>query len=462
MERTEIVKLFGSMPADGSVVTVAGWVRTSRESKNIAFLELNDGSCFKNLQIIVEANKFENNFKQIANAPVGASVVVTGRVVLTPEAKQPLEINADTAEIVGDVEDGYPLQKNRMSQEYLRQYPHLRARTNTFGAAFRVRSESAYAIHQFFHESGFVYVHTPLITGSDAEGAGAMFRVTTLDAQNPPLTEEGDVDFSKDFFSRETHLTVSGQLEGEGMAQAFGKIYTFGPTFRAERSNTTRHAAEFWMIEPEMAFCDLAGYMDTAEAMVKYCVRHLLEHCPDELAFFNRFFDKNLLERLNKLVDSEFVRLSYTEAVKLLEPHNDQFEFKVYWGCDLQSEHERFLTEKIYNCPVFVTDYPKEIKAFYMRVNEDGKTVAAADMLVPGVGELVGGSQREERIDVLTARMQELGLNIDDYKAYLDLRRYGSTVHSGFGLGFERFLMYVTGIGNIRDVQLYPRTFGTL
>ena len=462
MERTEIVKLFGSMPADGSVVTVAGWVRTSRESKNIAFLELNDGSCFKNLQIIVEANKFENNFKQIANAPVGASVVVTGRVVLTPEAKQPLEINADTAEIVGDVEEGYPLQKNRMSQEYLRQYPHLRARTNTFGAAFRVRSESAYAIHQFFHENGFVYVHTPLITGSDAEGAGAMFRVTTLDAKNPPLTEEGDVDFSKDFFSRETHLTVSGQLEGEGMAQAFGKIYTFGPTFRAERSNTTRHAAEFWMIEPEMAFCDLAGYMDTAEAMVKYCVRHLLEHCPDELAFFNRFFDKNLLERLNKLVDSEFVRLSYTEAVKLLEPHNDQFEFKVYWGCDLQSEHERFLTEKIYNCPVFVTDYPKEIKAFYMRVNEDGKTVAAADMLVPGVGELVGGSQREERIDVLTARMQELGLNIDDYKAYLDLRRYGSTVHSGFGLGFERFLMYVTGIGNIRDVQLYPRTFGTL
>jgi len=462
MERTEIVKLFGSMPADGSVVTVAGWVRTSRESKNIAFLELNDGSCFKNLQIIVEANKFENNFKQIANAPVGASVVVTGRVVLTPEAKQPLEINADTAEIVGDVEEGYPLQKNRMSQEYLRQYPHLRARTNTFGAAFRVRSESAYAIHQFFHENGFVYVHTPLITGSDAEGAGAMFRVTTLDAKNPPLTEEGDVDFSKDFFSRETHLTVSGQLEGEGMAQAFGKIYTFGPTFRAERSNTTRHAAEFWMIEPEMAFCDLAGYMDTAEAMVKYCVRHLLEHCPDELAFFNRFFDKNLLERLNKLVDSEFVRLSYTEAVKLLEPHNDQFEFKVYWGCDLQSEHERFLTEKIYNCPVFVTDYPKEIKAFYMRVNEDGKTVAAADMLVPGVGELVGGSQREERIDVLTTRMQELGLNIDDYKAYLDLRRYGSTVHSGFGLGFERFLMYVTGIGNIRDVQLYPRTFGTL
>ena len=462
MERTEIVKLFGNMPADGSVVTVAGWVRTSRESKNIAFLELNDGSCFKNLQIIVEANKFENNFKQIANAPVGASVVVTGRVVLTPEAKQPLEINADTAEIVGGVEEGYPLQKNRMSQEYLRQFPHLRARTNTFGAAFRVRSESAYAIHQFFHENGFVYVHTPLITGSDAEGAGAMFRVSVLDPKNPPLTEEGDVDFSEDFFGRETHLTVSGQLEGEGMAQAFGKIYTFGPTFRAERSNTTRHAAEFWMIEPEMAFCDLAGYMDTAEAMVKYCVKHLLEKCPDELALFNRFFDKGLLERLNKLVDSDFVRVSYTDAVKLLEPHNDQFEFKVYWGCDLQSEHERYLTEKIYNCPVFVTDDPKEIKAFYMRVNEDGKTVAAADMLVPGVGELVGGSQREERVDVLIERMNELGLNIDDYKAYLDLRRYGSTVHSGFGLGFERFLMYVTGIGNIRDVQLYPRTFGTL
>ncbi|MBR5501448.1 MAG: asparagine--tRNA ligase, partial [Oscillospiraceae bacterium] len=304
--------------------------------------------------------------------------------------------------------------------------------------------------------------HTPLITGSDAEGAGAMFRVSVLDPKNPPLTEEGDVDFSEDFFGRETHLTVSGQLEGEGMAQAFGKIYTFGPTFRAERSNTTRHAAEFWMIEPEMAFCDLAGYMDTAEAMVKYCVKHLLENCPDELAFFNRFFDKELLERLNKLVDSDFVRVSYTEAVKLLEPHNDEFEFKVYWGCDLQSEHERYLTEKIYKCPVFVTDYPKEIKAFYMRVNEDGKTVAAADMLVPGVGELVGGSQREERVDVLIERMNELGLNIDDYKAYLDLRRYGSTVHSGFGLGFERFLMYVTGIGNIRDVQLYPRTFGTL
>ncbi len=463
MERTVIKDLFSSPLKDGEFVTVAGWVRTSRESKNIAFLEVNDGSCFKNLQVILEAAKMEKElFKNVANAPVGSSVVVKGNIVLTPEAKQPFELNASEAEIVGEVEEGYPLQKKRMTPEFLRQFLHLRARTNTFGAAFRIRSESAYAIHRFFHENGFVYVHTPLITGSDAEGAGAMFRVTTLDPKNPPLTEDGDVDFKEDFFGRETHLTVSGQLEGESMAQAFGKIYTFGPTFRAEKSNTTRHAAEFWMIEPEMAFCDLNGYMDTAEAMVKYCVAYLLENCPDEMAFFNRFYDTTLIERLTKLVDSEFVRITYTEAVDLLMPHNDEFDFKVYWGCDLQSEHERYLTEKIYKCPVFVTDYPKEIKAFYMRMNEDGKTVAAADMLVPGVGELVGGSQREERLDVLEARMKELGMNTADYKEYLDLRRYGTTVHAGFGLGFERFLMYVTGIGNIRDVQLYPRTFGAM
>ncbi len=463
MERYEIKSLFSSQLTDGEQITVSGWVRTSRESKNIAFLEVNDGSCFKNLQVIIEASTLEtDNYKAVANAPVGSSVVVSGLLVLTPEAKQPFELNARKVEIVGGVDEGYPLQKKRMTPEFLRQFPHLRARTNTFGAAFRIRSESAFAIHKFFHDNGFVYVHTPLITGSDAEGAGAMFRVTTLDPKSPPLTENGEVDFSQDFFGRETHLTVSGQLEGESMAQAFGKIYTFGPTFRAEKSNTTRHAAEFWMIEPEMAFCDLKGYMDTAEAMVKSCVAYLLEHCPDELAFFNRFYDSTLLERLGKLVDSDFVRITYTKAIELLEPHNPEFDFKVYWGCDLQSEHERYLTEKIFQCPVFVTDYPKEIKAFYMRMNEDGKTVAAADMLVPGVGELVGGSQREERLDVLEARMKELGMDTEDYKEYLDLRRYGTTVHAGFGLGFERFLMYVTGIGNIRDVQLYPRTFGAL
>lgn len=464
MERVEIKSLFTSTLENNALITVAGWVKTSRESKNIAFLEVNDGSCFKNLQVILEASKFHDQdaYKKVANAPVGSSVIVKGNLILTPDAKQPFELNAIEAEIVGTVEEGYPLQKKRMTPEFLRQFPHLRARTNTFGAAFRIRSETAFAIHRFFHDNGYVYVHTPLITGSDAEGAGAMFRVTTLDPSDPPRYPDGKVDFSQDFFGKETHLTVSGQLEGESMAQAFGKIYTFGPTFRAEKSNTTRHAAEFWMIEPEMAFCDLEGYMDVAEAMVKSCVAYLLEHCPDELAFFNRFYDNDLLERLNKLVNSQFVRITYTEAIKLLEPHNSEFDFKVYWGCDMQSEHERYLTEKIYHCPVFVTDYPKEIKAFYMRMNEDGKTVAAADMLVPGVGELVGGSQREERYDVLVTRMKELGMNPNDYKEYLDLRKYGTTKHAGFGLGFERFLMYVTGISNIRDVQLYPRTFGAL
>ncbi|MBQ2084990.1 MAG: asparagine--tRNA ligase [Oscillospiraceae bacterium] len=463
MKRTEIAELFRLDPKEDFSVQVAGWVKTSRESKNLAFLEINDGSCFKNLQVIIEANKFSaDNYKILANAPIGASVLVSGQLLVTPGAKQPFEVNAAEAEIIGGVEEGYPLQKNKMSTEYLRQYPHLRARTNTFGAAFRVRSETAYAIHRFFHDNGFVYVHTPLITGSDAEGAGAMFQVTALDLDDLPRDDQGKIDYTQDFFGRETHLTVSGQLEGESMAQAFGKIYTFGPTFRAERSNTTRHAAEFWMIEPEMAFSDLNDYMNTAEAMVKYCVSYLLENCPDELQFFNRFFDKNLIEKLTKVVSSEFVRLPYTKAVELLEPHNDEFEYKVFWGCDLQSEHERYLTEKIYDCPVFVTDYPKEIKAFYMRLNEDGKTVAAADLLVPGIGELVGGSQREERTDVLIARMQELGMDLSSYQQYLDLRRFGSTKHAGFGLGFERFLMYVTGINNIRDVQLYPRTFGTL
>jgi len=463
MKRTEIAELFRLDPKEDFPVQVAGWVKTSRESKNLAFIEINDGSCFKNLQVIIEANKFSgDNYKALANAPIGASILVSGQLLVTPGAKQPFEVNADEAEIIGGVEEGYPLQKNKMSTEYLRQYPHLRARTNTFGAAFRVRSETSYAIHKFFHDNGFVYVHTPLITGSDAEGAGAMFQVTALDLDDLPRDDQGKIDYTQDFFGCETHLTVSGQLEGESMAQAFGKIYTFGPTFRAERSNTTRHAAEFWMIEPEMAFSDLNDYMNTAEAMVKYCVSYLLENCPDELQFFNRFFDKNLIEKLSKVVASDFVRLPYTRAIELLEPHNDEFEYKVFWGCDLQSEHERYLTEKIYDCPVFVTDYPKEIKAFYMRLNEDGKTVAAADLLVPGIGELVGGSQREERTDVLIARMQELGMDLSSYQQYLDLRRFGSTKHAGFGLGFERFLMYVTGINNIRDVQLYPRTFGTL
>ena len=463
MKKTEVAELFRLEPKENFPVRVSGWVKTSRESKNLAFIELNDGSCFKNLQVIIEADKFSSDeYKTLANAPIGAAIEVEGELLVTPGAKQPFEVNAEHAEIVGGVEEGYPLQKNKMSTEYLRQYPHLRARTNTFGAAFRVRSETSFAIHKFFHDNGFVYVHTPLITGSDAEGAGAMFQVTALDLEDLPRGEDGKIDYTQDFFGCQTHLTVSGQLEGESMAQAFGKIYTFGPTFRAERSNTTRHAAEFWMIEPEMAFSDLNDYMDTAEAMVRYCVSYLLENCPDELQFFNRFYDTNLLNKLNKVVSDRFERVTYTKAIELLEPHNSEFEYKVYWGCDLQSEHERYLTEKIYDCPVFVTDYPKEIKAFYMRLNPDGKTVAAADLLVPGIGELVGGSQREERTEVLIARMQELGMDMSAYQQYLDLRRFGSTKHSGFGLGFERFLMYVTGINNIRDVQLYPRTFGGL
>ena len=422
-------------------------------------MELSDGSCFKNLQVVFEAAKLEN-YKEVAKAGVGTSVRVRGRVVLTPGAKQPLEVNADAVELLDVCPAEYPLQKKRHSVEFLRTMPHLRPRTNTFAAAFRVRSAAAYAIHKFFQEQGFVYVHTPLITGSDCEGAGEMFRVTTLDPADPPRTGDGKVDFSQDFFGRATNLTVSGQLEGEAMAMAFGKIYTFGPTFRAENSNTPRHAAEFWMIEPEMAFADLADYMDNAEAMVKYVIGYVLEQCPDEMAFFNQFFDKGLLERLTALVNAEFVRLSYTEAVKLLEQHNNAFQYKVEWGTDLQTEHERFLTEQIYKKPVFVTDYPKEIKSFYMRQNEDGRTVAAADMLVPGVGELIGGSQREERLEVLEARMAELGLGAADYEWYLDLRRFGSAKHAGYGLGFERLIMYLTGIPNIRDVIPFPRTAG--
>ena len=459
MERIRIRELFRATPADGEIVTVCGWAKTVRDSKSIGFIELSDGSCFKNLQVVFQADKLEN-YKEVAKAGVGTSMQVTGRIVVTPGAKQPFEVNADSVTLLDVCPPEYPLQKKRHTLEYLRTMPHLRPRTNTFAAAFRVRSVAAWAIHKFFQEQGFVYVHTPLITGSDCEGAGEMFRVTTLDVNNPPRTEDGAVDFSQDFFGRSTNLTVSGQLEAEAFALAFGSVYTFGPTFRAEHSNTPRHAAEFWMIEPEMAFADLSDYMDNAEAMVKYVVNFLLEQCPDELAFFNQFMDKGLLERLNALVSADFARVSYTDAVALLEPHNDQFQYKVSWGCDLQTEHERFLTEQVFKRPVFVTDYPKEIKSFYMRLNNDGRTVAAADMLVPGVGELIGGSQREERLDVLLARMDELGLGREDYDWYLDLRRFGSAPHAGYGLGFERLIMYVTGIANIRDVLPFPRTAG--
>ena len=459
MERIRIRELFRATPADGEIVTVCGWAKTVRDSKSIGFIELSDGSCFKNLQVVFQADKLEN-YKEVAKAGVGTSMQVTGRIVVTPGAKQPFEVNADSVTLLDVCPPEYPLQKKRHTLEYLRTMPHLRPRTNTFAAAFRVRSVAAWAIHKFFQEQGFVYVHTPLITGSDCEGAGEMFRVTTLDVNNPPRTEDGAVDFSQDFFGRSTNLTVSGQLEAEAFALAFGSVYTFGPTFRAEHSNTPRHAAEFWMIEPEMAFADLGDYMDNAEAMVKYVVNFLLEQCPDELAFFNQFMDKGLLERLNALVSADFARVSYTDAVALLEPHNDQFQYKVSWGCDLQTEHERFLTEQVFKRPVFVTDYPKEIKSFYMRLNDDGRTVAAADMLVPGVGELIGGSQREERLDVLLARMDELGLGREDYDWYLDLRRFGSAPHAGYGLGFERLIMYVTGIANIRDVLPFPRTAG--
>ena len=461
MKRTEIKQLFANMPADGTVVTVEGWAKTVRDSKNIGFIELNDGSCFKGVQIVFEQAKIEN-YTEIAKSGVGTAFAVTGKVVLTPEAKQPLEINADAIEVIGTCPSDYPLQKKRHTVEYLRTMPHLRPRTNLFSAAFRVRSAAAFAIHKFFNENGFVYMNTPLITGSDCEGAGEMFQVTTFDLNNIPKTEDGKIDFSQDFFGQAANLTVSGQLEGEAMAMAFGKIYTFGPTFRAENSNTPRHAAEFWMMEPEMAFADLYDYMDNAEAMIKYVIGYVLENCPQDIEFFNQFVDKTLKERLTNLVNSEFVRVTYTEAIELLTPHNDSFQYKVEWGTDLQTEHERFLTEQIYKKPVFVTNYPKEIKSFYMRLDDDGRTVAAADMLVPGVGELCGGSQREERYDILVQRMEECGLDRKDYEWYLDLRRFGGVKHAGYGLGFERLIMYITGIANIRDVIPFPRTTGTL
>ena len=459
MLRTEITSLFKDIPQAGTFVTVCGWAKTIRDSKSIGFIELSDGSCFKGLQIVFEETRLDN-YKEIAKCGVGTSFNIHGEIVLTPNGKQPFEINATAVVIEGSCPPEYPLQKKRHTVEFLRTLPHLRARTNTFSAVFRLRSVAAYAIHKYFNDNGFVAAHTPLITGSDCEGAGEMFRVTTLDMENLPRGEDGQVDYSRDFFSRGTNLTVSGQLEAEGMALSFGKVYTFGPTFRAENSNTPRHAAEFWMVEPEIAFADLEDDMNMAEDMIKFVVDYVLEHCPDELTFFNQFYDKTLIERLTALIDSEFIRISYTQAVEILKEHNDKFDYKVEWGADLQTEHERFLTEEIYKKPVFVTDYPKEIKSFYMRLNDDGKTVAATDMLVPGVGELIGGSQREERLEILEQRMKELGIDTEEYNWYLDLRRFGTAKHAGFGLGFERLVMYLTGVPNIRDVLLYPRTPG--
>ena len=437
-------------------ITVGGWVRSIRDSKAFGFIVINDGTFFTPLQVVYHDDM--ENFEEISKLNVGAAVVVTGTLVATPQAKQPFEIQAKTVTVEGASAPDYPLQKKRHSFEYLRTIAHLRPRTNTFQAVFRVRSLTAYALHKFFQERGFVYVHTPIITGSDCEGAGEMFRVTTMDMENVPKTENGAVDYTQDFFGKETSLTVSGQLNAETYAQAFGNVYTFGPTFRAENSNTTRHAAEFWMLEPEMAFADLEDDMDLAEDMLKYVINYVMENAPEEMNFFNSFVDKGLLERLHNVVSSDFARVTYTEAVELLEKHNDKFEYKVTWGTDLQTEHERYLTEEVFKRPVFVTDYPKEIKAFYMKLNDDDKTVAAVDCLVPGIGEIIGGSQREDDYDKLKSRMDELGLKEEDYKFYMDLRKYGSTRHAGFGLGFERCVMYLTGMGNIRDVIPFPRT----
>ena len=439
-------------------VTIGGWLRSIRAQKAFGFLVVNDGTFFEPLQVVYGDGL--DNFNEISKLNVGAAVIVTGTLVATPKAKQPFEIQAREVFVEGASAPDYPLQKKRHTFEYLRTISHLRPRTNTFQAVFRVRSLIAYAIHKFFQERDFVYVHTPLITASDAEGAGEMFQVTTLDLNNVPKNEEGKVDFTQDFFNKPTNLTVSGQLNGETYAMAFKNIYTFGPTFRAENSNTTRHAAEFWMIEPEMAFYDLKDNMILAESMLKYIINYVLEHAPEEMNFFNKFIDKGLLDRLNHVVNSDFGRITYTDAIKELEKHNDEFDYKVFWGCDLQTEHERYLTEKIFKRPVFVTDYPKEIKAFYMKLNPDGKTVAAVDCLVPGIGEIIGGSQREDDYAKLRARMEELGMNESDYDFYMDLRKYGSVRHSGFGLGFERCVMYLTGMANIRDVIPFPRTVG--
>lgn len=457
MELTNIREIFRNKDkfADKEV-TIGGWVRSNRNSKNFGFIVVNDGTFFEPIQVVY-GNGLDN-YDEVGKINVGAAIIVRGTIVLTPDAKQPFEIQAAEVTVEGASTPDYPLQKKRHTFEYLRTISHLRPRTNTFEAVFRVRSLCAYAIHKFFQERDFVYVHTPLITGSDCEGAGEMFQVTTLDLNNLPMTEDGKVDFSKDFFNKPTNLTVSGQLNGETYAMAFKNIYTFGPTFRAENSNTTRHAAEFWMIEPEIAFADLEDDMMLAESMLKYVINYVLENAPEEMAFFNNFVDKGLLDRLRNVVENDFARVTYTEAIDILSKHNDKFDYKVSWGCDLQTEHERYLTEQIYKRPVFVTDYPKEIKAFYMKLNDDGKTVAAVDCLVPGIGEIIGGSQREDDYDKLLARINELGLSEDDYKFYLDLRKYGSARHAGFGLGFERCVMYLTGMGNIRDVIPFPRT----
>ena len=459
MELISVRALFKDTDAYiGKKVTVGGWVRSIRASKQFGFIVLNDGTYFTPVQVVYHDTM--GNFQEISKTNVGAALIVEGTLVATPEAKQPFEIQAETVTVEGASTSDYPLQKKRHTLEFLRTMTHLRPRTNTFQAVFRVRSLIAYAIHQFFQERDFVYVHTPLITGSDCEGAGEMFQVTTLDLANVPMTEDGKVDFSQDFYGKPTNLTVSGQLNGETFAMAFKNIYTFGPTFRAENSNTTRHAAEFWMIEPEIAFADLGDDMRLAEDMIKYIIAYVLEHAPEEMAFFNQFVDKGLLERLNHVLSSDFGHVTYTEAIEILEKHNDQFAFPVHWGSDLQTEHERYLTEVVFKKPVFVTDYPKEIKAFYMKLNPDGKTVAAMDCLVPGIGEIIGGSQREDDYEILKNRIEELGMKPEDYDFYLDLRKYGSARHAGFGLGFERCVMYLTGMANIRDVLPFPRTVG--
>ncbi len=457
MDLTDIRDIYrGKESFIGREITVGGWVRSNRDSKSFGFLVINDGTFFEPLQVVYGDGL--DNFSDICRINVGASVIVNGMLVETPQAKQPFELQAAEVTVEGASAADYPLQKKRHTFEYLRTISHLRPRTNTFQAVFRVRSLIAYAIHTFFMERGFVYVHTPIITGSDCEGAGEMFQVTTLDLENIPENIDGKTDYSQDFFGKQTNLTVSGQLNAETYAFAFKNVYTFGPTFRAENSNTTRHAAEFWMIEPEMAFAELADDMELAESMLKFIIRYVLENAPEEMEFFNRFVDKGLMERLRSVVDSDFAHVTYTEAVSILEKHNDEFDYKVYWGCDLQTEHERYLTEKEFKRPVFVTDYPKEIKAFYMKLNDDGRTVAAMDCLVPGIGEIIGGSQREDSLEALESRMDELGLNKEDYGFYIDLRRYGSVRHAGFGLGFERCVMYLTGMGNIRDVIPFPRT----
>ncbi len=460
MKRQKIAGIFADSAAfDGKEITVMGWARTLRDMKNFGFIELNDGSCHKNLQVVLERDAL-SNYDEIAKQNVGAALIVKGKLVCTPDAPQPFELKATEITVEGTSTPDYPLQKKRHSLEYLRTIQHLRPRTNLFSAVFRIRSVAAMAVHEYFQSQGFVYVHTPIITGSDCEGAGEMFRVTTIDPANPPRNEDGSIDYSQDFFGKATNLTVSGQLNCENFAMAFGDVYTFGPTFRAENSNTQRHAAEFWMIEPEMAFADLDDDLECMEGMVKYIINRVLERCPQEMEFCNKFVDKGLLDRLNNVVSNEFGRVTYTEAVEILKNSGHQFDYPVEWGIDLQTEHERYLTEEVFKKPLFVTDYPKDIKAFYMRLNDDGKTVAAADCLVPGIGEIIGGSQREERLDMLTARMQELGLNEEDYWWYMDLRRYGSCRHAGFGLGFERMVMYLTGVTNIRDVELHPRTVG--